>query len=133
MEAADCCPMGAQGCPGDEYPNNWTCERGLCVFGGCGADDDCPNFPLGMECHPIDGVGTCFVPCGGDLECAAQPGTSCDGVADDDAMYCAAAVEPCMVNEDCGGAGLCDERSGECFCTMDDDCTSDTLDTCVDA
>jgi len=130
-EAGDCSPPNAMNCPSDEYPNNWTCADNLCVFGGCAGDNDCPNLPLGQECHEIDGVGTCFVPCGNDLECAAQPGTSCDGVADDDAMYCAAAPQPCENDDDCNGAGTCDVDSGACVCTSDDECTSETLDTCV--
>ncbi|GEM_PF-1676907 len=130
MEDMDCCPLGALGCPSENYPNNWTCTDGVCVFGGCENNDDCGN-PLVEECHPIDGVGTCFDPCANDADCALLLGTQCIGMADDDVMRCEAPTEPCEKDSDCLGGGICNPATGECACVSDANCTGQGGDVCV--
>lgn len=127
---ADCCPLGSIGCPGKDYPNNWTCDEGACSSGGCSEDADCESLvPLtNDECHPIGGVGTCFEPCKDDGDCMGD--TECIGEADDGTMYCSAPVDPCKSDDDCDGAGICDTDAGTCGCTMDDECTADGLGAC---
>jgi hypothetical protein len=72
--AADCCrdelpgPL-APGCPGNKYPNNWSCVSGECVHGGCDVNgSDCDIVP-GMTCLSIAGTGQCVVPCNNDTDC----------------------------------------------------------------
>ncbi|KIG16155.1 Endo-1,4-beta-xylanase A precursor [Enhygromyxa salina] len=129
----DCCPMGADDCPGDAYPNNWTCNgQGVCEFGGCASDDDCGGGLLDpQECHPIADLPTCFQPCTNDTDCLLQPGTTCSGIADDEAKYCAPPEAPCEADEDCEGAGICNVDTGACYCNEDANCSAEGADTCV--
>ncbi len=126
-EAADCCPVGSINCPGD-YPNNWACEAGLCELPGCQTNEQCAaigNF-ADIECHPIAGTGSCFVPCEADADCVSLPDASCSGVADDGARFCL--VESlCQTDADCAGEGRCDPQTGACGCHDDDDCTASGL------
>lgn len=119
---ADCCPFGALGCPGDAYPNNWSCVEGACSFGGCASDADCDGL-LGLgpeECHEVAGVPTCVAPCDGG---GCGLGTQCVGEADDATMFCAAAVDaPCESDDDCENAGICAPDTGICGCASDEDC-----------
>lgn len=134
LEDADCCPVGALDCPGDTYPNNYFCsEEGICEFGGCANNDECTAGGLlpDMECHAIDDQPTCFEPCANDGDCVLQPGTSCIGEADDGTMYCTVEPEPCEEDPDCGGFGICDVDSGECYCGEDEHCSAEGVDTCV--
>jgi hypothetical protein len=133
VEDEDCCPIGAVNCPGDDYPNNYVCDQGVCEFGGCTADSDCTGAVTpNDECHAIEGVGVCFEPCANDNDCLLQVGTTCSGVADDDTKYCAPEPEaPCEEDADCGGAGLCDVESGECMCSSDEECDAGALNVCV--
>ncbi|KIG14309.1 Endo-1,4-beta-xylanase A precursor [Enhygromyxa salina] len=132
-EDSDCCPMGSLDCPSDNYPNNWSCSaQGVCEFGGCANDDDCGGLLQSQECHPIGDLPTCFEPCANDADCALQPGTTCSGVADDDVKYCAPEPAPaCEGDADCGGYGICNVESGECYCEQDGNCTAEGADTCV--
>lgn len=119
---ADCCPFGALGCPGDAYPNNWSCIDGACSFGGCRSDADCDGL-LGLgpeECHAVAGVPTCVAPCDGG---GCGLGTQCVGEADDATTFCAPPGEaPCEADDDCDGAGICAPDTGLCGCASDDDC-----------
>jgi hypothetical protein len=129
--AADCCLTGVIDCPGD-YPNDWTCEAGLCRRSGCQADEQCGsigNFP-NLQCHPIEGIGSCFEPCVDDLDCIAVPDSSCVGVADDGARYCTATLV-CQVDSDCAGQGVCEIATGVCGCRDDDDCVASGM-VCAD-
>jgi hypothetical protein len=128
--AADCCPLGAIGCPGEDYPNNWECIEGACQLGGCMANADCSDLPIpsDQECLPVAGVGACVDVCENNTDCLF--GTTCSGKADDGTMYCAAPVEPCESDDDCGGAGVCDLDTGTCGCTSDDECTTEDQDAC---
>jgi hypothetical protein len=147
-EPVDCCPaLGGDDCP-NEGVNEWACtDEGLCEKIGCTADDQCESLlpaPLGMDlrCRQVDGVGECVLPCADDVNCSSLTGDeTCSGVADDNSTYCAQEAEEendtdgeregCEAHSDCEGLGLCDVRSGECYCTESIDCTDDTLDTCV--
>jgi hypothetical protein len=147
-EPADCCPdIGASGCP-EEGPNEWTCtDEGLCEKIGCTEDVHCADIlppPVGMDlrCRQVDGVGECVLPCADDVNCSSLTGDeTCSGIADDNSTYCAEGEEEeegdtdgdegCRAHADCGGLGLCDVESGECYCTESVDCTDATYDTCV--
>lgn len=131
-EDADCCPFGAIGCPGDDYPNNWTCVDGACQNGGCSENADCASIiPIGNpECIVVSGVGVCAEPCEREGDCPQAGGTECVGVADDASMYCTTPVDPCENDDDCDGAGVCDVDSGACGCTSADDCTDPELGAC---
>ena len=114
--AADCCPgpQPAAGfeadkhtCPGDTYPNDWSCdydaklEINVCVNAGCTDDVDCgqqaiDGFPA-MICRVIEsgGVGFCVRFCGNPSEDPDDEGCapdtlhmSCTGVAFDGTKYC---------------------------------------------
>lgn len=126
-EDVDCCPLGSIACPGKEYPNNYTCNEGICEFGGCDENADCEGILADDECHPIDGIGTCFDPCVNDDDCI---NSQCIGVADDGSMYCTTETEPCEEDEDCGDLGRCNADEGTCYCESSKQCTDLTLDTC---
>jgi hypothetical protein len=131
-EDADCCPFGAIGCPGEDYPNNWTCVEGACQFGGCSETADCTSIiPIGdPECIAVSGVGVCAEACEKDGDCPPASGTECIGVADDGSMYCTTPVDPCENDDDCEGSGTCDVDSGACVCTSAEDCTDPELGAC---
>ncbi len=72
-QAADCCEGGAfGGCPGTNYPHNWSCVGGFCEHGGCdaGSNSDCTNLLPGFECHVVDNIGQCVAPCDSHSDCA---------------------------------------------------------------
>lgn len=70
-DAAGCCEGGAfGGCPGTNYPYNWSCVSGFCEHGGCSGDLDCTNMLPGFECHVINDVGQCVAPCASSSDCA---------------------------------------------------------------
>ncbi len=84
----DCCSgftaSADVACPGDIYPNNWTCDSGVCRQGspqteGCSNDDEC-MFP-GFECVAVLGVGHCVGPCATDDDCGTEhnmPHSTCE-------------------------------------------------------
>ncbi|MDC3952344.1 hypothetical protein [Polyangium jinanense] len=130
---ADCCPMGVPNCPGN-YPNNWTCDDGVCGPPQCTGDADCtfggaaPDF----KCFTINDYKTCAEGCAADADCPMN--TKCIGEDDNGAKYCSA--EPmmtggCMADADCNGYGKCNTASGVCECAADADCTGAGVDTCV--
>ena len=103
-DAADCC-VGIQpslttgleaddaGCPSNEFPNNWSCETGMCVHGGCSFDTDCNLYNSGLECKDIGGIGHCVLPCDQqtpcpDLDGNGSPDMLCTGEADDETEFC---------------------------------------------
>ncbi len=81
----DCCEGGAfGGCPGLDYPHNWSCVDGFCEHGGCSGDTDCTNVIPGFECHSILGVGQCVAPCVSNADCDAifkMGSLECSGVS----------------------------------------------------
>ena len=91
-EPSGCCeglqPSGetdGTACPGDSYPNNWTCdEAGRCEHGGCMADTDCP---INMECidpdEVADEVRFCVVGCTVDSDCSKSLALACSGEGED--------------------------------------------------
>jgi hypothetical protein len=127
-EAADCCPLGSIGCPSDEYPNNYACTDGICEFGGCTDNAECESILEQNECHPVNGVGTCFEPCEENGDCLVG---ECVGMADDGSMFCTTETPPCEEDDDCAGLGLCNVDDGTCYCDSSKNCTDMTLDTCT--
>jgi hypothetical protein len=125
--ASDCCPaqlpMGTT-CPGD-YPYDYTCNReGFCRTSGCTDDQDCTlgGMVSGYECHDVGGFPLCLIVCTSDTDCPAGGVLTCDGEADDGAMYCVG--DPgagCVDDDQCAGAGVCED--GACVCHGDGDCT----------
>lgn len=132
-EDADCCPLGSIGCPGEDYPNNWTCVEGACQFGGCAETADCTTLiPIGdPECLVVSDIGVCAETCESDDDCPLGSGTTCIGTADDGTMYCTTPVDPCESDDDCNGSGTCDTDSGACVCASADECTDPELAACA--
>lgn len=129
---ADCCPMGVPDCPG-AYPNNWTCDAGVCGAPQCSADDQCTfggAFP-DNKCLTVDSLKVCLDPCTADTDCTAP--STCIGVDDGGTKYCTVESdgEGCMSDADCMGYGKCDTMTGACQCTVDADCTGIGVDKCV--
>lgn len=104
VSPADCC-VGIQpsvttgleaddaGCPSNEFPNNWSCETGLCVHGGCTSDSDCNLYNSGLEYVVVGSTGFCVLPCVQDADCPdldgnGFPDTLCTGQADDLSGFC---------------------------------------------
>ncbi|MDI1427927.1 hypothetical protein [Polyangium sorediatum] len=126
---ADCCAMGVPNCPGADYPNNWTCDEGVCGAPQCKADADCtfggalPN----NKCLTESSMKICATPCMADADCTMP--LKCTGEDDSGGKYCAGAG--CATDADCGGYGKCNTTSGACECTADADCTGVGTDKCV--
>jgi hypothetical protein len=129
---ADCCAPGSMGCPGP-YPNNWTCDSGVCGGPQCSTDDDCTfgGVLMGYKCLTEGGLKICAKDCAADADCTMP--LTCIGSDDNGAKYCSA--EPmgggCKTDADCGGYGKCDVATGACGCTADADCTAMGVDKCV--
>ena len=129
--AADCCPAGAQGCPGD-YPYNYECVDNLCENSGCSEDAQCQFDGLQPDygCFRIDGVGgaeygLCSEGCETDDDCETD-GWVCIGESPDGAYCLPEPVDPapCDDDNDCRGFGVCQD-DGTCRCGADDECTED--------
>jgi hypothetical protein len=137
-EAADCC-FGNPMCPGDAYPNNPTCDDGVCGGAQCATNDECTfgGALPGYECLVIDAGGTdyhaCGLPCTTDDECAATQ-LKCVGEAKDGGKFCSTDAAPgCASDADCGkGFGdTCDTATGACTCSRSGECSAMGVDTCV--
>lgn len=126
---ADCCPMGSMGCPGPNYPNNWTCDSGSCGAPQCAVKDDCTfNGALpDWDCLTKDNLKFCADVCMADADCTAP--LKCIGDAGGTKYCTAEATAGCMTDADCMGYGKC--KDGACSCTADADCTGMGVDKCV--
>jgi len=129
----DCCPAGVPMCPG-AYPNNWTCDMGVCGAPQCATDADCTfgGVLMGYACLDISGNKVCQKSCTADADCAMQM-LKCTGKDDAGKQYCSTDMMApgCKADADCGGYGKCNTTSGACECSADGDCTGMGVDTCV--
>ncbi|WP_437971555.1 hypothetical protein WMF04_20580 [Sorangium sp. So ce260] len=128
---ADCCAPGQGNCPSDSYPNNYTCDNGICGAPQCASHNDCTNGGLDptKQCVPSGGVNGCVTPCTLDTDC---PGTSkCIGTDDTGNKFCRIESEPfvCTRTEECAGFGEC--VNGACVCDDDGDCTDPSANACA--
>ncbi|WP_437305901.1 hypothetical protein [Sorangium sp. So ce388] len=125
---ADCCPTGTPDCPSDTYPNNWTCNDGICVAPQCSTTADCATAgsPPGNDCLPVGGRMACVRTCTIGEDCGVS-GAECSGRAVNGAMYCQFPFM-CTESSQCNGFGICID--GDCVCDSDDDCTDSSVDTC---
>jgi hypothetical protein len=131
--AADCCPPGQPSCPGDRYPNNFTCEAGICKSPRCAVKEDCtaggtlPN----EDCVSIQGQMSCAHPCASDGDCSA--GATCTGVDDSGNKLCKTTSPSFMCSDDagCGGLGKCNAAGDGCYCSEPGDCTHAYFKDCV--
>lgn len=84
--------VGPLACPSTVFPNNWSCESGVCrqrsspnAPEGCFSDEQCTDLmgPAWM-CAIVDDVGHCVVGCSsnGDVDCqnANMPNSTCETV-----------------------------------------------------
>jgi hypothetical protein len=136
--AADCC-NGLPDCPGDAYPNNPTCEEGICKGAQCADDAECTfNGALpDYKCLTLDAGGSdfkfCSEGCSADGDCTAP--LTCSGEDANGVKYCSTAPGPgCMSDADCtpGYGDTCNTDTGACGCSDDTECTGMGVDTCVD-
>jgi hypothetical protein len=135
----DCCPT--TGCLGP-YPNNYTCNGGVCRSPQCASDQDCTfgGTITGYVCKAAKGLMACLQPCTGDGDCSGT--ATCARTADDGTKYCAVVDPPCANDADCGagsrcqatvcvcaddsfcgGAGKCNKATGDCTCGAEADCS----------
>lgn len=126
--AAECCPAGTPNCPSGTYPDNWTCEGGICVSPQCSSTADCAatGAPADYECLPVGGQMACVKPCMAGDDCGAA-GAECTGRTTSGRRYC---QFPFMCSDDaeCNGFGICID--GDCVCERNDDCTAESVDAC---
>jgi hypothetical protein len=118
---ADCCPASSAGlCPSSQYPYNYACIDGLCVFPPCVADAECQGE--GEVCREVRGLPSCVVPCDGDdAPCMAiDPAQTCSGMTDDGSGFCLA---HCSDTNACFNTS-CDETNGVCVCSSAGQCLS---------
>ena len=129
----DCCFAGVPMCPG-AYPNNWTCDMGICGAPQCATDADCTfgGALMGYACLDISGNKVCQKTCAADADCAMQMLT-CSGKDDGGKQYCSTDAMPagCKADADCMGFGKCNTTSGACECSADADCTAMGVNKCV--
>jgi hypothetical protein len=129
----DCCPVGAPMCPG-AYPNNWTCDNGVCGAPQCSTDDDCTfgGALMGYACLTVDSLKFCAKTCAADADCSMQMLT-CSGSDDGGKKYCSTTTMGggCKADADCMGYGKCNTTSGACECSADGDCSGAGVDKCV--
>ncbi|WP_437633703.1 hypothetical protein [Sorangium sp. So ce854] len=125
---ADCCPVGASNCPSDTYPNNWTCDAGVCVAPQCSTKVDCATAGSSSDsdCLPVGGRMACVRTCTAGEDCGVA-GAECSGRAANGAMYCQFPFV-CTEHAQCNGFGICID--GDCVCDSDDDCTDPSVDVC---
>ena len=123
----DCCNV-LPGCLESPY-NNYACVEGICDFLGCTDDDMCDEE---QTCHPIGGAGMCGTVCTDDDECFEFD--TCSYETDDDVMLCGEPdpIPVCPEQLRCEGMGMCDEDSGKCYCTADEQCENEG-EVCVPA
>ncbi|UQA55576.1 hypothetical protein [Polyangium aurulentum] len=126
----DCC-AGAKDCPGP-YPNNFTCESGICGAPQCANDDECTigGVLKGFKCLTTSGQKFCAKSCAGDADCPMGTKLTCSGADDAGAKYCANPMAGCTADADCMGYGKCNLATKACECTADADC-SGSFDKCV--
>lgn len=130
--ASDCCPSGASGCPGAQYPNNYTCVSGACVNPACSLGPagkaECAAINPKYDCFANGGVRDCAFACTTDGDCTAPQ--TCVGQDDSGKKFCLAkgggCTEAMCVNLK---IGHCIE--GVCSCSQDGDCTKPGFDKCV--
>jgi hypothetical protein len=127
-EPVDCCNPADPTCPDNvgTYPNNLTCDGGVCANLGCTEDADCSISGPDYVCSDIDGYGLCELPCVEDADCeAGLPGFGYVCL-DDGNGGTTCQPGPCEADEDCGGAPYVCEADGGCafVCTSDADCTA---------
>lgn len=123
QRAEDCC-NGAPDCPSDDYPDNWACEDGRCVHGGCKSDDDCSFVPDDWICATTRHGAWCLPSCQTDDDCWIANDWTCSGITLDGQRYCKPGPT-CGATPDfepCEGVGSCDPESGWCVCHSDADC-----------
>ncbi len=120
----DCCPPRSEGmCPGPDYPYDYTCVDGLCVFPPCAEDAECPGAD--EVCTLVRGYPRCVLPCDGDEVCAGLAGDmTCSGTDDQGASYC---FEHCTNPSVFCGNTSCDEATGECVCSSSGQCQSNWM------
>ncbi|WP_437589084.1 hypothetical protein [Sorangium sp. So ce1000] len=126
--AADCCPAGTPNCPGGAYPDNWTCEAGICVSPQCSSAADCAltGAPADYECLPVGGQRACVKPCKVGNDCGAAD-AECTGRTTNGRNFCQFPFS-CSGDAECNGFGICVD--GDCVCDSDDDCTDPSVDKC---
>jgi hypothetical protein len=126
----DCCPQGMVGCPSNIYPNNFTCDKGVCGSPQCSVKADCTfggQLPQ-YDCAVIGGFHACIEPCTLDADCGNP--SKCIGVDDSMKKYCKVDMGPaCAVPADCAGFGQC--VMGDCVCTGNADCTDPSANVCA--
>lgn len=124
-EAADCCNPADPTCADNlgTYPNNFTCEGGVCANLGCTDDAECEAVIPGTVCSQIEGFGgVCETPCETEAECTV-PGF--DACLDDGEGGLTCQPGPCTDSADCGVEGAICEADGTCTypgCEDDADC-----------
>lgn len=134
VKDADCCSEDPL-CPSPMFPHNPRCSAaGSCELPQCSSDEEC-TFDGGVpanECHPIDGIDSCFTPCEADGDCSQFTGVTCTGIADDGVKYCSLPQTACRGDGDClpGLGDKCDVESGICGCEHDLDCSGLSNGTC---
>jgi hypothetical protein len=122
--AANCCD-GQPDCPGP-FPDNWSCQAGVCVFGGCANDEDCTfgGQIEGLVCAEDTpwGPNQCVLSCEAFDQCRGLSNWACSGITPAGVPYCLP-VDLCddEFGDPCQEFGTCDPARG-CRCHADADC-----------
>jgi hypothetical protein len=121
-------------CPG-AYPNNWTCDSGVCGAPQCVGDADCTfgGVLMDYKCLTLSGRKVCVEGCAADADCTPGAMLTCTGTDDGGMKYCTTSTMGggCMADADCMGFGKCNTATKACECTADTDCTAMGVDKCV--
>ncbi len=125
---ADCCPPDTPSCPGDNFPDNYTCKNGGCRSPECSSTADCTALNPKLDCLVLSGTHDCAFPCIADGDCMMP--LKCVGADDNGTKFClATGGSGCSDDSSCQGLGKCINKV--CVCASDMDCTKSGYTNCA--